>query len=107
MTTTTMPTCDYCPAAAPITITSRAGASYRCYAHEYGPTEPRQDVIFSQGERGAWRRHEADGHVTHVASGTDRTPVHFQYPRGYDSRCGWCYLNATHSEQAHRQEVGA
>ena len=45
------------------------------------------------GERGAWRRHEADGHVTHVASGTDRTPVHFQYPRGYDSRCGWCYLN--------------
>jgi hypothetical protein len=65
------------------------------------------DVSFSQGERGAWRRHEADGHVTHVASGTDRTPVHFQYPRGYDSRCGWCYLNATHSEQAHRQEVGA
>jgi hypothetical protein len=33
----------------------------------------------------------------HVAGKDDISPQH----SGYDSRCAWCWLNATHSEETH------
>ncbi len=60
---------------------------------------------FERLERG-WIRREADRHPIHVADGADASPVHLTYPRGYDSRCGWCYLNAPHSEAAHAERIG-
>lgn len=37
----------------------------------------------------------------HAARWGDSTPVHRTYPTGYDPRCGWCYLNTGHTEDAH------
>ena len=63
------------------------------------------DDTFRRLER-SWVRSEA-GSSIHVTGPTDTSPYHFQYPSGYDSRCGWCYLNAPHSEAAHLQKIGA
>lgn len=42
----------------------------------------------------------------HLAGCDDTSPVHRTYPTGYDSRCGWCWLNAPHSGDAHAMKVG-
>ena len=39
----------------------------------------------------------------HLASQHDESPA--QSSRFYDSRCGWCYLNAPHSSLAHSTSV--
>lgn len=49
---------------------------------------------------------ETDG--AHVATKHDDTPMHQTYQNGshqggYNPACGWCYLNARHSEAAHEQ----
>lgn len=44
-------------------------------------------------------------HTFHAASMDDRSDVKATYPRGYDSRCGWCYLNADHTVDAHTKSV--
>ena len=41
----------------------------------------------------------------HVASLTDFSRCHLTYPTGYNPTCGWCYLNASHSEEAHQQAL--
>lgn len=43
--------------------------------------------------------------VVHVVDQYDDSPNHRTYPRGYDSRCGWCYLGANHSEREHARKV--
>ena len=61
-------------------------------------------VRFDRLERG-WVRRGEDGHPVHVLDDADRSPVHHTYPRGYDSDCGYCYLNATHSVRRHVRSV--
>ena len=40
----------------------------------------------------------------HCDSPTDESPHHFT-GRAYDERCGWCYLGASHTEDAHKAKV--
>jgi len=49
----------------------------------------------------------SDGAIraTHCTGPEDTSPVHSTYPTGYDSRCGWCYLNANHTQDEHRANV--
>lgn len=48
-----------------------------------------------------WGRRDEDGHTTHLAGPDDVSAYHHQYPTGYDSRCSWCWLGYSHSEDAH------
>jgi hypothetical protein len=41
----------------------------------------------------------------HLAGREDTSEAHRTYPIGYDSRCGWCYLGANHSEDAHQEGI--
>jgi len=76
----------------------------------YGTLEVRG---FYRMDLGGWGRRETykgdDGEVsyemTHALNGEDMTPPKKTYPTGYDSRCGWCYLNAPHTEAAHDDSV--
>jgi len=71
------------------------------------PTTPTRDrVTFTRGERRGWHRQDEHGRA-HAASGSDLSPIHLTYPRGYDPACGWCWLGAPHTEAAHAQEVEA
>jgi hypothetical protein len=46
--------------------------------------------------------------VIHLAGPKDTSPAHRTYPTGCDSiRCGWCYLGANHSVNAHNAKVAA
>jgi hypothetical protein len=49
----------------------------------------------------------ADGQFYRVwrANSQDTSPTHHTYPTGYDSRCGHCWLNHSHSEEAHQQQI--
>lgn len=40
-----------------------------------------------------------------VAGPDDDTPSHLTYPTGYDGACGWCWLNANHSDAAHAAKL--
>ncbi|WP_069164574.1 hypothetical protein [Nocardia altamirensis] len=40
----------------------------------------------------------------HTAGRTDISDEHSSF-RAYDSKCGWCYLNAPHTENAHIASV--
>ena len=62
---------------------------------------------FYRVERGWVRYDERHGHAVHVRDDRDRTPEHAMYPRGYDSRCGWCWHGYTHSEAEHAHRLGA
>ena len=62
---------------------------------------------FYRVERGWVRYDERHGHAVHVRDDQDRTPEHAMYPRGYDSRCGWCWHGYTHSEAEHAHRLGA
>ena len=42
----------------------------------------------------------------HAAAWGDASAYHF-INGGYDSRCGWCWLNAPHTEDAHTASIGA
>ncbi len=42
---------------------------------------------------------------THAADHNDVTPPHSTYSTGYNEKCGWCYLNAPHTEAAHEKSV--
>lgn len=48
-----------------------------------------------------------DGAVsgTHSTGPTDCSPRHLCGGAGYDSRCGWCWLGASHTEDEHRRGV--
>jgi hypothetical protein len=52
---------------------------------------------------------QADGseHAVHAAGKGDTSPTHLTYPRGYDHRCGWCWLNASHTRNEHERRVAA
>jgi hypothetical protein len=59
------------------------------------------------GYGGALTRSQ-DGHLAdgtpaylHIASAQDSSESN----RTYDSRCGWCWLGAPHSTNAHRQKI--
>lgn len=41
----------------------------------------------------------------HCAGPKDESAPHRTHPAGYDSRCGWCYLGASHTEALHAAEV--
>lgn len=41
----------------------------------------------------------------HCVDDMDDTPHHMTYPTGYDSRYGWCWLGAPHSEAMHADRV--
>lgn len=43
--------------------------------------------------------------VIHLADAHDTSGPHRTYPTGYDSRCGWCWLGANHSENAHKERT--
>lgn len=45
-------------------------------------------------------RDDDHGHV-HVTGTDDTSPAHV----GYDADCGWCWLGAPHSADAHTAEV--
>ena len=45
------------------------------------------------------------GAYLHLAGPDDVSAAHVTYPRGYDSRCGWCYLGAPHTADAHAAKV--
>lgn len=49
------------------------------------------------------RRRWSDGGLDHVhlSGPTDTSPVHSTYPTGYRSGCGWCWLGAPHTADAH------
>lgn len=65
------------------------------------------------GSSDTWHRLDNNGHhgtlghqlVTRVTGPDDYSPVHHTYPTGYDSRCGWCWLGVTHSEDEHARKV--
>lgn len=66
---------------------------------------------FRRLERG-WVRDHAGQHVSnggplvvHVTGPEDHSPNHATYPRGYDSRCGWCWLGANHSDEEHTRRL--
>lgn len=67
-------------------------------------------VQFRQSGDGGWSRLERGGSV-HVTGPADVSPVFFTYlggvPRGDGARCGWCYLGATHSAEAHAVQLEA
>lgn len=46
-----------------------------------------------------------NGAYLHLAGPDDASGAHATYPRGYDSRCGWCYLGAPHTDDAHTAKV--
>jgi hypothetical protein len=63
-------------------------------------------MSYRRVDRG-WVRDEP-GHLSgggrayvHVVDEHDVTPPHEIYLTGYVSGCGWCWLNAPHSEAAH------
>lgn len=41
----------------------------------------------------------------HAAGRDDVSNSHSMYPFGYDSRCGWCFLGAGHTDEAHDQKL--
>lgn len=49
----------------------------------------------------------ADGMTYRVwrADKDDKTPIHAVYPDGYNPDCSHCWLGATHSEAAHKQQT--
>jgi len=55
-----------------------------------------------QLDRGRWVRdiEQSDGglHAVHLAGRRDISAI---YRAAYESKCGWCWLNATHSAAAH------
>lgn len=68
---------------------------------------------FRRLERSWVRDHEGEwtsgGYplTVHVSGEGDHSPVHSTYPTGYDSRCGWCYLGANHSDDEHARKLAA
>ena len=46
----------------------------------------------------------SNGIHTHVADADDFSPTHDR-ASAYDSKCGWCYLNASHSEREHARKT--
>jgi hypothetical protein len=54
-------------------------------------------------ERGYVR--DIPGGWLHLADRDDATPQHMTYPSGYDANCGWCWLNAGHTEAAHESAL--
>ncbi|MGH9090189.1 MAG: hypothetical protein ACRDZR_02225 [Acidimicrobiales bacterium] len=60
------------------------------------------------GTTGADRSAYVRSDGCHIATRDDTSPEHRTYQHGshqggYDPACGWCYLQARHSEAAHRQ----
>lgn len=43
--------------------------------------------------------------IVFLAAAGDTSPAHMTYPTGYDSRCGWCWLGANHSDAAHAAKI--
>lgn len=55
-------------------------------------------------ERGYTFTRESNGRHAHVADADDHTPRHDIYHAG-NSKCGWCYLGAPHSEREHNRRM--
>lgn len=57
--------------------------------------------------------HTSDGSslAIHLAARDDTSPAHstmtYGPDRGYDRRCGWCWLGANHSDDAHAAKIEA
>lgn len=77
---------------------------------DYGAVEV---LRYESGEGAGYIRRERyipdDGRpavleYSHAASRSDVSPRHRIYP-DYDHRCGWCWLNATHTQDAHAREI--
>lgn len=43
--------------------------------------------------------------TVHAARIGDTSPTHSTYPTGYDSACGWCWLGAGHTVDAHTAQL--
>lgn len=64
------------------------------------------NVMTWQWERlsmGQWVRHPARDRADYVfaAGDGDDSPEHQTYPRGYDGRCGRCFLGQRHTDAEH------
>lgn len=53
--------------------------------------------------RDPYRGGDGQMYAVHTTGPNDKSPVHDM--SDYDGRCGWCYLNASHSEDAHAEGV--
>lgn len=88
-----------------------ANGAYRCRSAGCGCEIAGVSSRFRRVDRG-WVRDEpgylsgGDRAYTHVVDDRDESPHHHTYPTGYDSRCGWCWLGAPHSEAAHAAKIG-
>ena len=62
------------------------------------------EVRFVRMESGQWRRlrRGTDGADESFCAGPDD---YSSPPEHYDSRCGWCYLGASHTEHEHARKV--
>ena len=85
-----------------------------CEAHTLGECDKCAEgagvvgFTFARVDRSGWVRWvEGGDHAAymHAAGPDDGTAEHWIYG-GYDDRCGWCYLGATHTEAAHDRSVG-
>lgn len=55
-----------------------------------------------------YRRSDGGIGRVHRATRDDVSPVHKHWePGGYNGKCGWCWLGASHSVDAHEAKVGA
>ena len=43
--------------------------------------------------------------TVHLAAQDDTSPIHATYPTGYHPDCGWCWLGAPHSVNAHQAKL--
>lgn len=56
---------------------------------------------------GSWRHKGSDGTGYWLAGPCDTSGYHATYPTGYDPKCGWCWLGAPHSNDAHAARIAA